>query len=45
MNASDLHTPRQESRDITSFDVWLLSRILIGSSAVLTLATFNLILG
>ena len=44
MNASDLHSVRREPKDITTFDMWLLTRILIGSSAVMTLAVFNYIL-
>ena len=45
MNANDLHNTRPQPDEFASFDVWLLSRILIGSSAVMTLATFIYILG
>jgi hypothetical protein len=43
MNASDLHIPRPTVRDDIGLDVWVLSRMLIGSAAVLTFVTFSYI--
>jgi hypothetical protein len=44
MNASDLNLPTQNTRDNIGFDVWVLTRILIGSAAVMTFVTFSYIL-
>jgi hypothetical protein len=44
MNATDLHLPRASSQDDVGLDVWVLSRLLIGSAALLTFVTFSFIL-
>ena len=44
MNASDLFGDRPEVREDVGMDVWVLTRLLIGSAAVMTFVTFSYIL-